>query len=216
MKLPDPKDVPQTFQIIPGPEMGLVTPDFLEEVAKIAREHDIPLIKITSAQRLGFVGLNPEDEESLRAKLDLPEPRGDKKKIGPTYIQACPGKGYCKYGRHNSLSLGKRLESELADIELPAKVKIGVSGCAMNCCESYIRDLGIFGKKKGWTLVFGGNGGGNPRIADVIASGLSDDQVVALARAILEYYGSQARRLERTARFMERSRLSEIKEKLGL
>ena len=214
MKLPDPTTVPKTYHIIPGPEMGLVTPDFLEKIAGIAREHGIPLVKITSAQRLAFVGMNKEDEESINQKLDIPIKK--KGARGLHYIQACPGKGYCKFGRQESLALGKRLEKELADISLKAKMKVGISGCPMNCCESYIRDLGIFGKKKGWTLVFGGNGGGIPRIGDVIAKDLDDDAVISLARKVIEFYRDKARKLERSARVMERTPLEELKKAVGI
>ncbi len=82
----------------------------------------------------------------------------------------------------------------------------------MNCCESYIRDVGIFGKKTGWTLVFGGNGGGLPRIGDVVARGLDAEQVIELAGRCLTYYAAHARKLERTARFMERTPIEELRE----
>lgn len=209
MELPDPKDIPLTYHIIPGPEMGLVTPNFLNNIAEVARDHNIPLVKITSAQRLAFVGMKKEDEETVYGKLGIPLPQKGKK--GLHYVQACPGKGYCKFGRQKSLALGQRLTKELADISLLAKMKVGISGCPMNCCESYIRDLGIFGKKKGWTLVFGGNGGGIPRIGDVIAEGLNDDEVISLARKVLEFYRDKARKLERSARVMERTDLEEFK-----
>ncbi len=211
MKFPAPDSVPNTYQVVPGPEMGMVTPEVLENIASIAREHDIPLIKITSAQRLAFVGMDPAEQEIVNAKLGIPNIKPTKGN-GLTYIQACPGKGYCKYGRQHSFALGKRLQEELVDIILPAKTKVGVSGCPMNCCESYIRDLGIFGKKKGWTLIFGGNGGGNPRIGDVIAKHLNDNEVLGLARRVLEFYASKARNLERSARFMEHTSLTELKE----
>ena len=67
-------------------------------------------------------------------------------------------------------------------MELPAKVKIGVSGCPMTCGESFVRDIGVQGKKNGWTFIFGGNSGGHPRIGDVLAEDLTTEQVLELAR----------------------------------
>ncbi len=96
-------------------------------------------------------------------------------------------------------------------LELPAKTKVGISGCPMNCCESFIRDVGVFGKKNGWTLVFGGNGGGLPRIGDIIAEDLSDEQVIDLAGRCLDFYREGARKKERSARFMERTTLERFK-----
>jgi len=104
----------------------------------------------------------------------------------------------------------------LADLALPAKTKVGISGCPLNCCESYVRDVGIFGKKNGWTLVFGGNGGGCPRIGDLVAGNLSDDEVIALVGKCLDFYGKNARRLERTARLMVRTKIDDFWEYIGV
>jgi NAD(P)H-nitrite reductase large subunit len=198
-----------TYNIVPGPKMGMVTPEYLEEVAAIARKYDVPFVKLSGAQRIAFVGHKAEVIEDIWQEFGQSE--GPKKPVGIHYIQACPGMQWCKYGRQDSLVLGKKLEKKLMDIPLPAKTKVGISGCPMNCCESYIRDVGIFGMKKGWSLVFGGNGGGVPRIGDVIATGLGDEEVLELAEKCLRYYAERARKFERTGRFMRRSSLDDLK-----
>lgn len=200
---------PKTYNILPGPKMGLITPEYLEDVAAAARKHHIPLLKLTSAQRIAIGG---HDQEAAAAIWqDFGQAEGPKKPVGIHYIQACPGNQWCKYGRQDSPALGKKLEEALMAIPLPAKTKVGVSGCPMNCCEGFVRDLGVFGKKNGWTLIFGGNGGGVPRIGNIIAQDLNDDQVVALAEKCLRYYAANARKLERTARFMEHTDLEQFK-----
>lgn len=198
-----------TYNIVPGPKMGVVTAEYLEKVAAIARKHEVPFVKLSGAQRIAFAGHKAEDIAAIWHDFGLEE--GPRKPIGIHYIQACPGIQWCKYGRQDSLALGKKLEEKLMGIPLPAKTKVGISGCPMNCCESYIRDIGIFGMKKGWTLVFGGNGGGVPRIGDEIATGLGDDEVIELAEKCLRYYGERARKFERSGRFMRRSSLDELK-----
>jgi NAD(P)H-nitrite reductase large subunit len=100
--------------------------------------------------------------------------------------------------------LGLRLEKMLVGMEMPAKVKIGVSGCPNNCSEGYVRDIGLFGKSKGWTLVVGGSSGRKPRIGDVIAERLTDDQALELVHKCLDFYKKNANTKERTARFIER------------
>ena len=199
---------PKTYNILPGPKMGLVTPDYLESVVAAARTHNIPLLKLTSAQRIAIGGHTPEAAAAIWQEFGQAE--GPKKPVGIHYIQACPGVQWCKFGRQDSPTLGKKLEA-LMTIPLPAKTKVGVSGCSMNCCEGFVRDIGVFGKKNGWTLIFGGNGGGLPRIGDIIAQDLNDNEVVALAEKCLRYYAASARKLERTARFMERTDLEQFK-----
>jgi NAD(P)H-nitrite reductase large subunit len=204
----------KTYNVLPGIKMGVVTVAYLEKIAAVARQHDIPLLKITSAQRLAFVGHDPEKVAGIWR--DLGQPTGPVKPVGIHYIQACPGSRWCKYGRQDSLNLGEKLEKALLALPLPAKTKVGISGCPMNCCESYVRDLGIFGKTKGWTLIFGGNGGGAPRIGDIIAEGLTDEQVLDLAARCLDFYRQQARKSERTGRFMQRTSLAIFKEAVWL
>lgn len=203
----------QTFNIVPGLKMGIVTPEQLETIAKVVREHRIPLLKITEAQRVALIGHNPEELGEIWRELGQSE--GPKKPVGIHYIKACPGQRWCKYGVQDSLALGVKVEKALLSLPLPAKTKVGISGCAMNCCEGYVRDLGIFGKKEGWTLVFGGNGGGRPRIGDIMGEKLSDEEVLVLADRVLRYYGAHARNKERTARFMARTPLAEVAEAIS-
>ncbi len=199
----------KTYNVLPGPKMGLLTPDYLEEIAAAARRHNVPLLKITGAQRLAIAGHSTEAAEMIWKEMG--QPSGPKKPVGIHYIQACPGLKWCKYGRQDSLDLGRQIEESLLEIPLPAKTKVGISGCQFNCCESYIRDIGIFGTTKGWSLVFGGNGGGCPRIGDVVGEQLSDSEVLKLIVRCLDFFKENARRLERTGRLMSRTRLEDLK-----
>lgn len=199
----------ETYAIVPRTPVGVVTPELLENIARVAKKYEIPIIKITSGQRIALVGMKPEIVESVWEELDTG--------IGPAvekcvhYVQACPGTAVCKFGILDSLGLGMRLEQLLVGAELPAKGKIGVSGCPLCCAESFVRDFGVFGKKSGWTFIFGGNSGRNARIGDVIAEDLTDDQVVELVNKCLEYYRGNAKPNERTARFMQRIGIEEFK-----
>jgi NAD(P)H-nitrite reductase large subunit len=199
----------QTYAIVPRMPMGLVTPDILENIAKVARKHQIPIIKITSAQRMALVGISPESIDQIWQELGLT--------VGPAvgvcvnYVQACPGTAVCKFGVQDSLGFGGKLEELFVGKEMPGKVKIGISGCPMNCGEGYVKDFGAFGKKSGWSIVFGGNAGAKPRIADVIAEGLSTEQAIELAQRCFDYYQSNAKPKERSARFIERIGIEEFK-----
>jgi len=203
-----------TYNVLPGTRMGVLTAAYLEKLTEIARKHDIPFFKITSAQRLAIVGHTPETAEKIWRELG--QKTGPAKPVGIHYIQACPGVKWCKYGRQDSLALGEKLEKAFADLPLPAKTKVGISGCPLNCCESFVRDIGVFGKKNGWTLVFGGNGGGCPRIADIVAEDLDDEGVVDLVGKCLDFFRNNARPMERTGRLMRRTDINKLWEYLGV
>ena len=188
--------------------MGLVTTEYLEQLVTVLKKYDIPVMKFTTAQRFAITGHSPEIVEQIWK--DFGQKEGPKKPPGIHYIQACPGVKWCRYGRKDSLDLGKKIEERFMEIPLPAKTKVGISGCAMNCCAGYFRDIGIFGMKKGWTLVFGGNGGGCPRIGDIIADGLEEDELFDLIGKCLTFYSENGRRLERTGRLMRRTPLENL------
>jgi NAD(P)H-nitrite reductase large subunit len=199
----------KTYAVVPRTPMGLVTPDILENIANVVRKYKIPVIKITSAQRMALVGMDPEVVDEVWRDLGMD--------VGPAvelcvhYVQACPGNTLCKLGVQDSLGLGGKLEELFVGMHLPAKAKMGISGCPMNCGESYMRDFGAFGKKSGWTVIFGGNAGGKPRIGDVIAENLSSEEVVDLAKRCFEYYAANGKKKKRTARFIERIGIEEFK-----
>lgn len=203
----------KTYAIMPGMNMGIMTPDDLETIAAICRKFEVPVAKITSAQRLAFLGTSPEQLEELKKELHIPETLPHtRNRIH--YVQACPGSRWCKYGVRDSLKMGKVIENLELTGPLPSKVKVGVSGCRMCCCESWVRDVGLIAQKNGWRLIFGGNAAGRPRIGDIVAEDLNDEEAVALVKKCLNFYIRNAKFKTRSARFMERFGIDQLKEGL--
>lgn len=202
----------KTYAIVPRTPAGMVSPEILEGVMKVVRQYNIPITKITSGQRLALVGIKKEDINPVWDALQMDVGRAIE--LCLHYVQACPGSAVCTYGRQDSLGLGLDIETFFYGYQLPAKVKIGVSGCPFCCGESYVRDIGIIGKKKGWIVTFGGNSGSRPRIADVLAKDLSKDEVIELIKKCLDYYKDNAKKKERTARFVNRIGIEEMKKHL--
>jgi NAD(P)H-nitrite reductase large subunit len=60
----------------------------------------------------------------------------------------------------------------------------------------------------------GGNAGTRPRFGDLVARDLTAEKVVDCAQRLLQYYGSNAKPHERTARFMERIGIDLLKSEL--
>jgi len=200
----------KTYAIVPRTPVGLVSSEVLEAISSVVRKYNIPIAKITSGQRLALIGMKREEVDRIWHDLKM--------QVGPAvelcvhYVQACPGTEVCKFGVRDSLGLGLELEKLYVGMDLPAKVKIGVSGCPFCCAESYVRDIGLIGRKKGWIVTFGGNSGGRPRIGDVIAEDVSDLGAVALVRRCLEYYRDNVDKKLRTARFVEKNGIETMKQ----
>lgn len=202
----------ETYAIVPRTPLGLVTPEHLESIVKVVKKYQIPVVKITSGQRMALVGIKKEDVAP--AWKDLGIDVGRATELCVHYAQACPGIAVCSFGVQDSLGMGTELEKMFIGMELPAKVKFGVSGCPFCCGESYVRDVGVLGKKKGWTVIFGGNSGAQPRIGDVVAKDLTNEAAIDLIKRCLEYYAENGKKKERTSRFMARIGIDALKEAL--
>lgn len=199
----------ETYAIVPRMPLGIVTRELLESIVQAVKKYQIPVVKITSGQRMVLVGLKEADVDT--AWKDLAMDVGRATELCVHYAQACPGTAVCRFGVQDSLGMGTEIESLFIGMALPAKVKFGVSGCPMCCGESYVRDVGVLGKKNGWTVIFGGNSGGRPRIGDVIAEDLSKEEAIDLIKRCLEYYAANGKKKERTARFIERIGIDVLK-----
>ncbi|KJS82556.1 MAG: sulfite reductase, assimilatory-type [Peptococcaceae bacterium BICA1-8] len=205
----------ETYAIVPKTPMGILNPEILEKVAAVAKKYNIPIVKITSAQRLALVGIKKDDVEKVwdDLGLDVGYPVG----ACLHYVQSCPGTAVCRLGQRDSLGMAQKLDDFLSNTNLPAKTKVGVSGCPLNCGEGFVRDIGLFGKKDaGWTIIVGGNSGLNARIGSILAENLSDDEAFELIKSFAEYYNANAKPRERLYRFVPRIGIDEIKKELGL
>lgn len=128
---------------------------------------------------------------------------------GVRYVQSCPGNTFCKNGTQDSLSLAKTISDKYQGKKFPSKLKIGISGCPRCCGESKVRDIGIMGSTKGWTVYFGGNSGYRCRVGDLVASSLQTEKAIELVERLLSWFESGAKEKERAARYMERAESDE-------
>jgi NAD(P)H-nitrite reductase large subunit len=202
----------KTYAVTSRIPAGIITPDQLETIARVGRKYNVPILKITSGQRVLFAGLEPEHVQTIINDLGpLAEPE-----TAPCvkFVQACLGTEMCTYGKQDSIGIARTLDEAFRDQTFPAKIKIGVSGCPRCCSESHTRDIGIVGTPNGWTVFFGGNAGTRPRLGDLIAKDLTADEAVDCAQRLARYYKSHAKLHERTARFMERTGIETLKSEL--
>ncbi len=118
-------------------------------------------------------------------------------------VRCCIGPEVCKYGILEPRNLGRKIDCLSFTKPFPHKVKIAISGCSMCCTEPYVRDIGIIATRKGWKILFGGNAGGKPRIADLITVTPRENTALTLIERMLNFYLDNASKKQRTARFVE-------------
>nr|AAU83223.1 sulfite reductase assimilatory-type [uncultured archaeon GZfos27A8] len=192
----------ETYAIAPDTPAGVVSPDVLRKIAEVAEKYGAAAIKITSAQRMVIVGLKEEDIDP--AWNDLGMSPGAAIGLCVRSVKICPGTTFCKKGISDSLGLGMALHDEYHGMSLPAKFKIGVSGCPNCCGESWVKDLGFFGFKNGFKVVVGGEAGKKPRIAQELTYVESIDDAKKVARSVFDYYTANAKPKERIGDFIDR------------
>jgi NAD(P)H-nitrite reductase large subunit len=175
----------QTYAVAPHIPCGVVKPQTLRKLADVAEKYGAAALKVTSAARIAIVGLKEEDVDKVWADLGM-QP-GAAVGLCVRSIKACPGTTFCKRGIQDSLGVGLKLDEKYHGQELPAKFKLGVSGCANQCAETCIKDIGLVGLPKGWKVLVGGKGGGRPRLAQELTKDLTTEEALALVDRIIEY-----------------------------
>ncbi|WP_270171012.1 nitrite reductase large subunit NirB [Paenibacillus sp. SYP-B4298] len=198
-----------TYTVIPRMYAGVTTPEELKRIADAAVKYNVGMVKVTGGSRIDLVGVKKEDLPDIWADLDMPSGYGYAKALRT--VKTCVGSLYCRFGTQDSVNMGVRLEKMFERLDMPAKLKMAVNGCPRNCAESCTKDVGIVGNDGGWELYVGGNGGIKPRLAELLCKVQSDDELVEIIAAFVQYYREHASYLERTSDWVERTGIEAIR-----
>jgi len=217
LKLGEKGAIPQkdgeTYGIAPHIPCGVLTPDLMRRLADVAEKYEVKAIKITGATRLALIGLKESDIDRVWEDLKLDQ--GAAVGLCIRSIRACPGNRYCKIGQQDALGVGLKLDAAYHGKVLPGKFKMAVSGCPLSCAESWVRDIGLIGRKDGWALVIGGNVGASPRIAQELVAGLDESAALAAVEKVIACYIREAQKGERLGKTIDRVGLDPFKSALA-
>ena len=205
----------ETYAIAPHIPGGIIT-DFnlLRKLADVAEKYGVQAIKLTSAERFALVGLKADDLDQVWQELGLVP--GAAIGLCVRSIKICPGTTFCRLGMQDAVGVGLKLDEKYHGMPLPYKFKIGVSGCPNNCSEASIKDLGLVGAAKGWRVLAGGFASGiHPRLADVIATGLSGAEVLDLTARVLDWFKETGKK-KRLGKIIDEIGLAQFQTELGL
>ena len=177
----------ETYAIAPHIPGGITDTATLRKICDVADKYRVQSIKLTSAQRIALIGIREEDLDSAWA--DLAQAPGAVIGLCVRSVKICPGTTYCKRGLQDSIGLGLAIDSVYHSMELPNKMKIGVSGCLLSCAEAWVKDIGLLGTMNGWKIVVGGTSGIRPRLADVLMEDVATgEEALAIVKKIVDYY----------------------------
>ncbi|WML37908.1 nitrite reductase large subunit NirB [Neobacillus sp. OS1-2] len=202
-----------TYSVVPRMYGGVTTAADLKKIAEVAEKYNVPLVKLTGGQRIGLFGVKKEDLPSMWEELDMPSGYAYGKTLRT--VKTCVGAQFCRYGTQDSMALGIELEKKFERLDTPHKVKMGVSACPRNCSEAGIKDIGFVGIDGGWEIYVAGNGGVDLRPGDLLFTVKTEEEVMEMTGAYLQYYRETANYLERTSKWVERMGLDHVKEVLA-
>ncbi len=192
-----------TYSVVPRIPGGEITPDQLIALGEIAKEFDL-YTKITGGQRIDLFGARLQDLPAIWAKvIDAGMESGHAYGKSLRTVKSCVGSTWCRYGVQDSVGMAIDIEKRYRGLRSPHKIKMAVSGCTRECAEAQSKDVGVIATETGWNLYVCGNGGRQPRHADLLASDLDDEQLITAIDRFLMYYIRTADRLQRTSTWLE-------------
>lgn len=250
---------------------GNLTAADLRKAADLAERFGTGQVHVTIRQGMEIPGVKEElFAEACQAILDaglLPAVCG--MRVRP--VVACPGTDTCPYGLMNARSLAETLDADYVGMDLPAKTKFAVSGCANACTKPQAHDIGFRGaaepavdnelcvqcgacvkrcpadamtiednslvidyekclacgvcnrlcpkqaitsKRLGYHIYVGGKGGRYTNTGEIIASFVTEAQVLPYLDAILAVYRELGEKGERLNKVIAKSGLATVKAKV--
>jgi dissimilatory sulfite reductase (desulfoviridin) alpha/beta subunit len=146
---------------------------------------------------------------------------------GPTVrpIVACVGT-ICDHGLADTQLLGRLLDERFSGKLLPAKLKIGITGCHNDCAKVEINDIGFMGQRRAkpsvddeekcYAMYLGGMFGRAHREGLMVGPLLSPEDAVAMTEKVIDFMDKNAKPGERLGNLIDRVGIEELLKAIGL
>jgi dissimilatory sulfite reductase (desulfoviridin) alpha/beta subunit len=191
---------------------GIASAEYVKRAVEIAEKYGKGQIHFTTRQQIEIPFIAAENVGSVQETLAK---ASVKTFIGGPRVRtvvACVGAGICKFAQIETGTLARELHDRYFGRELPAELKIAVTGCQNNCAKVEINDIGIRGFQHGYLLFFGGCLGHETRIGSSLLPVLTEK--VTLFKVIetaVQYFACRAQKGERLGKFIDRIGIEEFK-----
>jgi nitrite reductase (NADH) large subunit len=193
-----------TYSVVPRVAGGEITPQQLIVLGEIAKKYDL-YTKITGGQRIDMFGARLDELPKIwKDLIDEGFESGHAYGKSLRTVKSCVGSTWCRYGMDESVSFAIEVENRYKGIRSPHKFKGGVSGCIRECAEARCKDFGMIAVEGGWNLYVAGNGGANPKHAELLAEKIDNETVVKYVDRFLMFYIKTALPLQRTAAWLDK------------
>jgi len=127
---------------------GMMTPDQISGIGRIARRFGVENVHFTARQTVELLHVRHEDLDALAKSLAKNGTPVGAERAEVVNVTACLGTRHCKYAVIDSLSLAKKLDEKFFGKEMPCKVRIAISACPNGCTSERLNEIGITGLRK--------------------------------------------------------------------
>ncbi|MGP7817192.1 precorrin-3B C(17)-methyltransferase [Niallia sp. 01092] len=184
--------------VSPGVVNKKFTPKQLIVLADIVGEEGVMEYTQDHHIKLQIPTANPaEITEKLTAANFLLSPVGD-----VLTVKACD---FCDGEKSDSIPHAEALQQKLGGMQLPKELKLGFNGCGMACYGAVKEDIGIVYRKGAFDLFLGAKTvGRNAHSGQIVAEGISPDEIVRIVEAVIQEYKEKAHPNERFHKFFKR------------
>lgn len=168
-----------------GTPAGIVNGKQLSKITELVKQ-GAGIAKFTTGQRIVIL---TDQDKVQQVKDGLAEvglavgPAGDTVRN----VKGCAGK-LCKYSIQDALNDAMALDKIFAGREMPAALKIAVSGCQKNCMEAQSNDIGFIGSPDGYHVYVGGRGGRRQELGQLVRENVKSVDLLAVVEDIIANY----------------------------
>jgi dissimilatory sulfite reductase (desulfoviridin) alpha/beta subunit len=130
-------------------------------------------------------------------------------------VVACVGAAICKFGQIETSEFAREIQAKHFGRELPAKMKIAITGCKNNCAKVEANDIGVRGVKHGYQLYVGGCFGHETRIGKPLLPVLMEkEKILKVIDRAIDFFAGNAVKGERLGKLLDRIGIDEFKQAL--
>ena len=192
----------ELFDIVKVKEIK--TFDALIALGSIAKKYQL-YTKITGGQRINMFGAQLHQlpdiwEELVNTGFESGHAYGKALRT----VKSCVGTTWCRYAVQDSVKFAIQVEERYRGVRSPHKMKAAVSGCIRECAEAQGKDFGLIATEQGYNLYVCGNGGSNPRHANLLASDIDEETAIKYLDRFIMLYIMTADKLTRTSVWLEK------------
>ena len=127
---------------------GLLTPAQLEGLGRIARRAGLSAVHLTTRQTIELPDVDPGTIGPLLAKLAKNGTPLGAERNEVVNVVACPGTATCRLANIETYALAQELDRRFFGVELPVKMRIGISACPNMCAGERLCEIGITGIRR--------------------------------------------------------------------